>query len=101
MKDRLIYMLASMPAEYEDDIEAIADHLLYSGVIMPPCCEGDIVYYRTYENNGGTDLGIQPHEVIGIKTIVRTKGADIPIEAFGKDVYMSRQEAQNAVEMIE
>ena len=61
--------------------------------ITTPCAVGDTVYYRTYENNGSTDIGIQPHEVIGIKTIVQTKGADISIEAFGKNVFMSKEEA--------
>jgi len=94
MRKRLIYMLMCMLPFNTAGIEAAAEYLLSCGVIVPPCRVGDTVYYRTYENNGSEDIGLQPHEVIGIKTIVQTKGADIPIEAFGKDVFLSKKEAE-------
>ncbi|MCI8589700.1 MAG: hypothetical protein HFE77_03200 [Clostridiales bacterium] len=50
------------------------------------------MYYRTYK--AGTDIGIQPHEVTGIRVLVQTKGADIPIGDIGKDVFLSLEEAE-------
>lgn len=53
MRDRLIdFLLNSDPLHERDldddlmdgEIEAIADHLLENGVIVPPCKVGDIVY---------------------------------------------------------
>ena len=88
-KRNIIYFHELKPGGSYDDIKT-----RYFYGIPAPCAVGDTVYYRTYKNNGSTDIGIQPHEVIGIKTIVQTKGADIPIEAFDKDVFTSRYEAE-------
>ena len=53
MRDRLCELLLNSDPIHERDmdddlvdgeIEAIADHLLANGVIVPPCKVGDIVY---------------------------------------------------------
>lgn len=58
MRDRLCELLLNSDPIHERDmdddlvdgeIEAIADHLLANGVIVPPCKVGDTVYYFASE----------------------------------------------------
>lgn len=46
MRDRLIELLQSAPADCEGNrnVGVIADYLLANGVIVPPCKVGDVVY---------------------------------------------------------
>lgn len=84
---------------------SIADHLLANGVIVLPCKVGDMVYYRTFGKKAEGDSDIQPHEVIDILTYVVTHGrascSHIPARQIGKSVFLTREEAEAALEEVD
>lgn len=73
-------------------------------LMVSPCKIGDTVYFHTYAKNATVDLGIQPHEVTGISTIVSCgKGIHhvaIPLRDFGESVFLTREEAEAALEVV-
>lgn len=87
---------------YKSTISKIADYLLANGVIVPPCKVGDKVYFDTYLH--GDSVGVQSHKVINVKYVITTEpskggiGAEIPDYAFGKTVFLTREEAEKALE---
>lgn len=85
-RDRLIELIGNMPNNV-DSIVAEADYLIANGVIIPPCKVGDtyyrILYGKIYEN-----------EFICMATIVSM----MEDGAFGKTVFLTREEAEKALE---
>ena len=77
------------------------DKILANGVIVPPCKAGDTIYFDTYKH--GESIGIQPHKVANISIVVSTErpfgcvGADIYDREFGKTVFLTYEEAENAL----
>ena len=84
--------------EWADDI---ADYLISNGIIMPPCKVGDTVYFDTYLH--GHSVGVRPHKVIKVKSVIMTEpskggiGAEIPDWSFGESVFLTREEAEKAL----
>lgn len=80
----------------------IADYLLANGVIVLPCNVGDTIYFETYRC--GESTGVQPHNVAKINVVVTIErpfgsvGAEIPDWQFGKYVFLTREEAEKALE---
>ena len=94
-----------------DPIETLTDYLLENGVIVPPCNVGDTVYYvsdspinlsvqentiyeahisRMVTTQCGTTLVVQMHNSYGC--------TEIPdINDFGKTVFLTREEAEQAL----
>lgn len=97
-RERLIELLCSAPLGsktfeqqyYKSTITKIADYLLANGVIVPPCKVGDTVYQvdnagRIYESK--------------IKTVIYdTDGIAFDEKAIGKSIYLTREEAEKALE---
>ena len=79
----------------------IADYLISNGVILPPCKVGDTVYFDTYLH--GDSVGVRPHKVIKVKSVITTEpskggiGAEIPDWSFGESVFLTREEAEKAL----
>lgn len=108
-RDRLTELLCEAPLEfntfeskyYKSTISKISDYLLANGVIVPPCKVGDTVYFDTYLR--GDSIGVRPHKVIEVKCVIITEsskggiGAEIPDWAFGKTVFLTREEAEKAL----
>ena len=86
----------------ESEVEGITDHLIANGVICTPCKVGDKVYFDTYLH--GDSVGVQSHKVINVKYVITTEpskggiGAEIPDYAFGETVFLTREEAEKALE---
>lgn len=67
-----------------------------------PCKVGDTIFFDTWRH--GESIGVQPHKVGKVVVIVSTTrksgcvGADIPDWAFGKTVFLTREEAKKELE---
>lgn len=70
-------------------------------LVVIPCKVGDTVWFRTYAKNATVDLGIQPHEVVDIRSYVIVRGeftdVGIPIEHFDKTAFLTREKADAAL----
>lgn len=111
MRDRLIelLMVPIYPKEGADPAEVVADYLLDNGVIVPPCKVGDTVYYLNFYNH----IMLYKHEVYEAKVVrlvvtrycvspvIRVKSVystyEIPGVEFGKNVFITREEAEQAL----
>lgn len=105
-RDRLIELLEDTLQEWECDVtdktlQEIAEHLIENGVIVPPCKVGDTVYFDTYLH--GDSVGVRPHKVIKVKSVITTEpskggiGAEIPDWSFGESVFLTEEEAEKAL----
>lgn len=105
-RNKLIEILQDTLHEWECDVSIktlteIAEHLIENGVIVPPCKVGDKVYFDTYLH--GNSVGVQPHKVIQVKSVITTEpskggiGAEIPDWSFGESVFLTREEAEKAL----
>ena len=105
-RDRLKKVLNEAFIKSDDNfgipnIEQVADYLIVNGVILPPCNVGDTIYFDTFKC--GKEIGIQPHKVSSINVAVEIErtfgniGAEIPDWAFGKTVFLTREEAEKAL----
>lgn len=122
MRDRLIELIAEgrelcdqIPCEgctrsckgLNDCIAKVqADHLLATGVIVPPCKVGDTVYMVT---PGGklhekkvfavtTTVGLSLYDEIRTSAIILCEGALIFKDSdIGKNVFLTREEAEQAL----
>lgn len=98
-RDRLIELIHD--SDYSLNSVGLADYLLANGVMLPPCKAGDTIYFDTYKH--GESIGIQPHKVVNISIVVSTErpfgcvGADIYDREFGKTVFLTYKEAENAL----
>lgn len=110
-RDRLIEILQDTLHEWECDVSIktlteIAEHLLANGVIVPPCKVGDTLYEITSRNT------ISEYEVTAIRIELfnvfidwkLTQGfvdryiSDMPVGEIGKTVFLTREEAEKALE---
>ena len=113
MRDRLKKIIDSAKDKYLNllpfESMLLADHLLANGVICPPCKVGDTVYF-ILENEGKEEIfmdivkGIEDtrysdtyFEIKKPPTIITMVGR-IPYEFFGKGVFLSREDAEKALE---
>ena len=101
-RDRLIKLLnVDMSGCEGDYAEEMADYLIKNGVIVPPCKVGDTVYFDTYLH--GDSVGVRPHKVIKVKSVITTEpskggiGAEIPDWSFGESVCLTEEEAEKAL----
>ena len=118
MRDRLIELLKQKACHYvlcdnecggcknvemyDDSIESIADHLLANGVIVPPVKVGQTVYFIDHDFDvvfkgklvsyslDAAHLWFNCHYESGLN-MWHT------IERFGKDVFLTREEAETAL----
>lgn len=86
---------------YDRNIEHIADHLLANGVIVPPCKVGDTVYVcfsrtRVIECKVARII-IEHIEEIGMSFICYG-GMHFDMRHWGKTVFLTREEAEKALE---
>lgn len=87
----------------------IADHLLANGVIVPPCKVGDTVYWLNFYNHLMLyrDKYYEAEVVrivvtrFGVSCVIRVRGEhttyEIPNVEFGKSVFLTREEAEQAM----
>ena len=88
---------------------AVADHLLANGVIVPPCKAGDTVYWLNFYNHLMLyrDKYYEAEVVrivvtrFGVSCVIRVRGEhatyEIPDVEFGKNVFLTREEAERAL----
>ena len=71
-------------------------------VVVLPCKVGDMVWFKTFKDNGKTCIGIQPHNVAGTHVCVMAEGKFFPVElplgGLGKQWFLTREEAEKALE---
>ena len=103
MRDRLIELLKNsrhLDVMYGDDrtYGKAADELLANGVIVPPCKVGDRLYRilkKPYSDeayvSSFTDA-VEPFAIV-VKNIMGGYSC-IPIDDFGKTVFLTREEAE-------
>lgn len=103
-KERLVELIGNAPIgvngitlldKHEPKvIEEVADYLLANGVIVPPCEVGSKVYWQ---NMGGK---ITEATVIKLLQARVDNGFeyDIPFEEIGKTIFLTREEAEKALE---
>ena len=76
-------------------------------LIELPCKVGDTVYYKTFARNGKQSMGIQGHEVLGIRVLVMTKNnygdmwTEIPLSCFGKDVFLTKEQTEKKLKELQ
>lgn len=112
MRDRLIEILNKTVAIKDEDsgdyIEWLADELLASGVIVPPCKVGDTVYYiegAYYNSKRQTVRSIKVTEIswkcdrsgrdLGFALIAN--GTRYKFSSIGKTVFLTKEEAEKAL----
>ena len=86
-----------------------AEHLLANGVIVPPCKVGDTVYYLNFYNHmllyrdrfyeaEVARIVVTKH---GVSIVIRIRGEhttyEIPYAEFGKNVFITSEEAEQAL----
>ena len=94
MRDRLIELLKIpiYPREDADPAEVVADYLLDSGVVLPPCKVGDVVWDR----NG------EPHKIVSIEWYSKKvmhlhcehHTFSVGKRSLGKTVFLTKEEAE-------
>ena len=74
-------------------------------VVVLPCKIGDTVWFKTYTDNGKTCIGIQPHKAVSARVCVMAEGrifpVELPLSRFGKSWFLTREEAEKALEAME
>lgn len=110
MRDRLIDLLLKSEPLHERDldddladgeIEAIADHLLAEGLIVPTCKIGDTIY------EAFCGISVEARKVTEIKqsewgtTYYCSFGWCYPQHLIGKTVFLTREAAEKALERSE
>lgn len=74
-------------------------------VVVLPCKVGDTVWFKTYTDNGKTCIGIQPHKAVSARVCVMAEGrifpVELPLSRFGKSWFLTREEAEKALEAME
>ena len=117
MRDKLIELIKQSVTVCEDgacpmytrvgEVEALADHLLANGVIVPPCKVGQTVYAVGYrEIYAGTVIEIKSFETEdGTEKTYHAEDDGYPIgftdEDFGKTVFLTREEAEQALREVQ
>lgn len=74
-------------------------------LVVLPCKIGDTVWFKTYTDNGKTCIGIQPHKAVSARVCVMAEGrifpVELPLSRFGKSWFLTREEAEKALEAME
>ena len=100
MRDRLIKILHEMPREMM--IGEAADYILANGVIVPPCKVGDRMYCdgELFADNYKGEIMSFPVDII-LTEVCSTHRGEIDMvfdfKRFGKDVFLTREEAERAL----
>lgn len=116
MRDRLVELIYAANEKFdetdctdEEAVELLADHLLVNGVIVPPCKVGDTVYWLNFYNHLMLyrDKYYEAEVVrivvtrFGVFCVIRVRGEhatyEIPDVEFGKNVFLTREEAERAL----
>ena len=122
MRDRLVELIKDTLQEWECDvsnntIEQIAEHLIENGVIVPPLWVGQTVYHYNHCLGGVfayliDNIGIGSLGKSGIywgfeanchdeETDELLDELDFDLDYIGKTVFLSREEAERALERSE
>lgn len=109
MRDRLIELLmgseAFNGADGKADAKHIADYLLANGVIVPPCKVGDMAYFILEDEEEGEKY-IESQRINDVSTrglfvstsIVEENSNEFePYSELGKTVFLTREEAEQAL----
>ena len=120
-REKLIELIQSAPRKdtiYGDikldkpvqTVQTIADHLLTNGVIVPPCKVGDEVYF-IYEDEETKEMLIDVERITEVGSRgFWTDGTIIPCdemnnfepwETIGQRAFLSREDAEKALEGVE
>ena len=110
MRDRLIELIVNKENEiYQDNshctdterISRVASHLLSEGVIVPSVKIGQAVYYPIRHTNEVVQLFVR--EVVCTKNNMQFCAAYLAftVNAIGKTVFLTRSEAEKALERSE
>lgn len=100
-RDRMIEILQDTLHEWECDVSIktlteIAEHLIENGVIVLPCKVGDKVYQtdwiRIYEST------IRELEISSTNTVYCTENVAFDDRAIGNSIFLTREEAEKALE---
>lgn len=71
-------------------------------VVVLPCKVGDMVWFKTYTDNGKTCVGMRQHKVVSTCAYIVVEGKILPVElplsGFGKNWFLAREEAEKAAE---
>lgn len=71
-------------------------------VVVLPCKVGDMVWFKTYTDNGKTCVGMRQHKVVSACAYIVVEGKILPVElplsGFGKNWFLAREEAEKALE---
>ena len=74
-------------------------------LVVLPCKAGDTVWFNTYAKNATVCLGVRPHKVSHFDISVVVPGeyidTDLPLYEFGRSVFLTREEAEAALETQE
>lgn len=108
MRDRLIELIQdSVNGCTRHWAEVIADHLLENGIIVPPCNVGQTVWLIKSLNWQRTEWGIEEGKISMIqqkvdkswKFRISNNGSvsDYTVDAVGKTVFLTREEAEQAL----
>lgn len=111
MRERLIDILVSKPYGHSS-YEEFADYLLANGVIVPPCKAGDTVYKPIITDDThkpaiwdititqiSIETGKLSNDAYAIGTICKSKsGESFNFDEIGKTVFLTREEAEKALE---
>ena len=102
MKERLIELLNKKYDHFCDQcgvnkdshyVENLADYLLENGVIVPPCKVGDTIYMIVEKRAKVT----REYFRFVKKTKLTFLNLERVLEAFGKTVFLTKEEAQKAL----
>ncbi|MBE6784164.1 MAG: hypothetical protein E7536_09165 [Ruminococcaceae bacterium] len=100
MRDRLIELLQSVPANYEGNrgVGSIADFLLENGVIVPPCKVGDTIYRTAIEYGEVWEWDIVEIQINLDEFVFIDDSENIFLETdIGKTVFPTKEEAEKAL----
>ena len=98
-RDRLIELIEQAEGLKNNDfpsVEEIADHLLASGVIVPPCKVGDVVYYIPFGSTI-TKWEIRSIEIMQDDIVFHCGRIFFLNYDFGKTVFLTKEEAEQAL----
>lgn len=100
-RNKLIEILQDTLHEWECDVSIktlteITEHLIENGVICLPCKVGDKIYQtdgiRTYEST------IREIEISSTNTVYCTENVAFDDRAIGNSIFLTREEAEKALE---
>lgn len=82
----------------------IADHLLESGVIVPPCKVGQVVYVLRSKTSNGKNLYLRDERISHYRVFgdwsfmcFESERLSVPEYLWGKTVFLTREEAEKAL----